>query len=130
MLVFILLLHIASSFSSVKQQVIQDNLALIQQWNQASSSDGAVFAPNKFIGLSEQEMRDLLNIRDIQLNIPADKGLTEQQGVGQGPPSSFDWRHFGAVTSPRNSVAGGGPFLAAAVSTIESAYYRCVQNNK
>lgn len=86
-----------------------------------------MFTANEFLAFSEDEMMRLFGIHDVKLTNPAKEVTRSEERVGQGPPPSFDWRIFGAVSSPRaGSVLS--PFLEAAVSTIESAYFRASGN--
>ena len=101
--------------------IIRENLANIQEWNKAGDTK---FAPNEFVVYTEEETKRLLGIKEIEVDLSRVMEVQKaQMKLDQGPPPSFDWRMFGAVTSPRFSSVQS-PFLEAAINTIESAYFR------
>ena len=109
------------------QDIIKENLAKIQGWNQEGGSD-TKFAPNEFVAYTEEETKRLLGIQDVDVNFEQVVKTKSDRELEQGPPPSFDWRWFGAVTIPRFSSVQS-PFLEAAINTIESAYFRLVSKH-
>ena len=107
-----------------KQDIIRENLAKIQQWNHEAGSS-TKFAANQYLAYTEEETEKMLGIQEIEVKFPPQTVKSEGK-LEQGTPSSFDWRWFDAVTSPRFSSVQS-PFLEAAVNTIESAYFRSVE---
>ena len=104
------------------QDIIKENLAKIQAWNKEGGSD-TKFAPNQFVVYTEEETKRLLGIQEVEVNFSRVVDSKSDRELEQGPPPSFDWRWFGAVTTPRFSAVQS-PFLEAAINTIESAYFR------
>lgn len=104
------------------QDIIKENLTKIQAWNKEGGSD-TKFAPNQFVVYTEEETKRLLGIQEVEVNFSWVVDSKSDRELEQGPPPSFDWRWFGAVTTPRFSAVQS-PFLEAAINTIESAYFR------
>ena len=107
-----------------KQDIIRENLAKIEQWNKEAGSS-TKFEANEFLGYTEEETFRLLGVQETEFNLPL-RTVKSDDKLEQGPPPSFDWRWFDAVTSPCFSPVQS-PFLEAAVNTIESAYFRWVR---
>jgi len=120
LLTLLLVVHSAKCDVS-KLEIVQENLEKIKQWNTEAGSS-TKFAPNEFLAYTEEETNELLGIQEVDLNFPQHSARNKCK-VGQGPPSSFDWRWFDAITTPRSSSVKSA-LLEAAVYTIESAYFR------
>ena len=123
-LIVTLLLFQNSNCRLSTQDIIKENLAKIQAWNQEGGPD-TKFAPNEFVVYTEEETKRLLGIQDVDVNFERVVKTKSDRELEQGPPPSFDWRWFGAVTTPRFSSVQS-PFLEAAINTIESAYFRLI----